>query len=103
MRPFSSVFKGSYFSSMKVRRSKTLPWPPVILAMMSLPQMIKTTAPATINNSKAMSIRVMILRFLDLGFFSFFIFLASFLVRVLPSVGVLLAVSCPLCSSKSKA
>ncbi len=65
--------------------------------MISLPQMMKTIAPAIINNSKAIRIRVMILRFLDLGFFSFFIFLASFLI------GVLLAVSCPLCSSKSKA
>ena len=61
--------------STKVRRSKTLPWPPVILAMMSLPQRTsQVTAPISSRTMTRIMV-VMILRFLDTGFFTFFGFL----------------------------
>ena len=56
---------------MKVTRSKTLPWPPVILAMMSLPQRMSQTMPTINNSTMARMMLVMILRFLDTGFFTF--------------------------------
>ena len=57
--------------STKVRRSKTLPWPPVILAMMSLPQMMKQM-PVPIRSRRMTVIIIAItLRFLDLGFLAF--------------------------------
>ena len=49
-----------------------LPWPPVILAMMSLPQMTSQMTPAINKKTMAKMILVMILRFLDTGFFTFF-------------------------------
>ena len=99
---------------MKVTRSKTLPWPPVILAMMSLPQRTSQTMPAINNSMMARIILVMILRFLDTGFFAF-LDLVGFSVMSLSAVssfvelvarwsmGVSLAWSSPVCSSKLKA
>lgn len=53
---------------MKLSRSKTLPCPPVILAIISLPQRIKPVIkPARINTIIIMVI-IITLRFLDLGF-----------------------------------
>ena len=49
-----------------------LPWPPVILAIMSLPQMTSQMMPAINNSTMARIMLVMILRFLDTGFFTFF-------------------------------
>ena len=57
---------------MKVKRSKTLPWPPVILAIMSLPQITNQATPAINSKTIARIILVIILRFLDTGFFTFF-------------------------------
>ena len=104
--------------STKVRRSKTLPWPPVILAMISLPQRISQVTPPINNRTITNIILVMILRFLDTGFFTF-LCLVGFSVRVSSaavssisllvelaawwSMGVSLAWSSPVCSSKLKA
>ena len=49
-----------------------LPWPPVILAIMSLPQTSSQITPAINSNMMARIMLVMILRFLDTGFFAFF-------------------------------
>lgn len=49
-----------------------LPWPPVILAMMSLPQMTSQIIPANNKSTIVRMMPVMILRFLDTGFFTFF-------------------------------
>ena len=57
---------------------------------------IKMILPIRSRLRIAIIIRVMILRFLLMGFFSFFIFLLGF-------IGSLEALSWPLCSSKSKA
>ena len=92
MRPFSSVLSGTYVSSAKIK-SKTLPWPPVILAMISLPQIIKAITNAIRTTRTPMETRVMILRFLLGGFLAFLTFLKGFLE----------ALSSPVCSSKSKA
>ena len=56
-------------------RSRTLPWPPVILAIISLPQIINPV-PAPISSRRIiMIVLVIILRFLDIGFLTFFCFL----------------------------
>ena len=70
MRPLTSVLRGSYFSSTKVRRSRTLPWPPVILAMMSLPQNTPHKTSPMAARTMTSRIIVIILRAL-LGFLDF--------------------------------
>lgn len=79
-----------------------LPWPPVILAMISLPQTTSQMMPAINNSTIARMILVMILRFLDTGFFAFFslCFLPLDCSRV--SSGLSLALSSPVFSSKLK-
>ena len=75
VRPFSSVLSGSYWSSMNVSRSKTLPWPPVIRAIMSLPQRMSQTHPTVSNRIIDRTMPKMILRFLDIFFLAFLGFL----------------------------
>lgn len=86
-------------------RSRTLPCPPVILAIMSLPQRTTIIPAIRTRLSKAIIIPVMILRFLLAGFLDCFIVLPFWFIveaEVLEvTVGV--AVSSPLCSSKLKA
>ena len=80
------------------------PSPLPILARRSLPQtMNQITAPIN-NKTIARRIPVMILRFLLMGFLDFFGFLefSSFLVVALFMDWSLLALSSPVCSSKSK-
>ena len=60
-------------------RSKTLPWPPVILAMMSLPQRTSQVTPPMRSRTIINIMVVIILRAFDTGFFAFFGFL-DFLV-----------------------
>lgn len=79
MRPLASVFRGSYLSSVKMR-SRTLPWPPVILAIMSLPHSTKMVPAITIKLSKVIITPRIILRFLLVGFLSFFMGLPFWLV-----------------------
>lgn len=57
---------------MSVIRSRTVPWPPVILAIMSLPQRMKALAPAIRMRTMASITIVTIRRTLDFGFLSFF-------------------------------
>ena len=57
---------------MSVIRSRTVPWPPVILAIMSLPQRMKALTPAIRMRTMASIMMVIIRRALDFGFFSFF-------------------------------
>ena len=57
---------------MKVRRSKTLPWPPVILAIIPLPQRMSQAMPIISNSTITIIVRLMILCFFDTGFFTFF-------------------------------
>lgn len=102
VRPFASVLSGSYFSSVRENRSKTLPWPPVILAIISLPQktaqVISPINTRTINNN----IEVIIRRALD-GFFLVLDFLSVVLVDSFISLTLsLLFLSSPE-SSKSNA
>ena len=75
---------------MKVRRSKTLPWPPVILAMMSLPQIMSQVTAAISRITMARMMLVMILRFLDTGFFAFFS-LCLLLILLVTASGLSLA------------
>ncbi len=83
------------------KRSKTLPWPPVILAIMSLPQRISQVAAPAINRMIIIMTVMMILRFLDTGFLSFFF---DFFVERWSRLGESWAgLSSPLVSSKSKA
>ena len=55
-------------------RSRTLPWPPVILAIMSLPQRTSQEIPPMSIRTIIKRILVIILRFFDTGFFSFLSF-----------------------------
>ena len=87
---------------MKVIRSKILPWPPVILAMMSLPQMISQMTNPISNMTIVRMILVMILRFLDTGFFAFFSLCFLFSDCSWISSFVVLAFSSPVDSSKLK-
>ena len=80
-----------------------LPCPPVILAMMSLPQMTSQVTPAINNRTMARRMLVMILRFLDTGFFAFFGFFSFALcLASMVSSGVSLAFNSPVFSSKLK-
>ena len=102
VRPLASVLSGSYFSSVRENKSKTLPWPPVILAIISLPQktaqVISPINTRTINNN----IEVIIRRALD-GFFLVLDFLSVVLVDSFISLTLsLLFLSSPE-SSKSNA
>lgn len=81
-------------------KSKTLPWPPVILAMMSLPQRIKQTPAPTRSRTRTIIMVVMTLRFLDMGFLAFFSFLDDLVFLSFLLLGSSEAVSSPLCSSK---
>lgn len=78
VRPFSSVFKGSYVSVVKVRRSKTLPWPPVIFAIISFPQRTTQVTPPINTRTIKRASTERTFRTFPVFFFSFFIFLASF-------------------------
>lgn len=64
-----------------------LPWPPVILAMISLPQRTSQVMPAISNKTITRMMLVIILRFLDTGFFAFFGFLCLAVSGVADSVG----------------
>lgn len=86
---------------MKVRRSKTLPWPPVILAIIPLPQRMSQAMPIISNSTITIIVRLMILRFFDTGFFTFF-GLELLRVSVVVCEEVLAVFSFPSCSSKSK-
>ena len=52
-------------------KSNRLPWPPVILAIISLPQKTMQTTPLMRSRTMIRMILVMILRFLDTVFFAF--------------------------------
>ena len=93
VRPFSSVFNGSYVSE---KKSKTVPLL-VMLPILPLIQRMKIMPAIRTKLKMPIMIRVMILRFLLTGFFSFFIFFLSWLM------GASAALSSPDCSSKSKA
>lgn len=82
-----------------MKRSKTLPWPPVILAIMSLPQRIKAITPPIRRTARTETTVRMIFFFLVIGFLSFLDF---FRFLKLVSTGTDEAVSSPLCSSKLK-
>ena len=85
---------------MKVRRSKTLPWPPVILAIMSLPQTTNQITPLISRITMNRMMLVMTLRFFDTGFFTFFDLMLSETSDAVFGV-VSEAFSSPLFSSKS--
>ncbi len=85
---------------MKVRRSKTLPWPPVILAMISLPQTTNQITPPISRTTMNRMMLVMTLRFFDTGFFTFFDLMLSETSDVVFRVASE-AFSSPLFSSKS--
>lgn len=78
-----------------MKRSRILPWPPVILAMISLPQ--RTAQVITPMSDKTMiKIILVIMRRALLGFFlSFLVFLSFFFLEE--------ATNSPLSPSKSKA
>ena len=69
--------------------------------MMSLPQIISQMTPPIKSNTMARMMLVMILRFLDTGFFAFFDLGLSLVAW--GSIGVSLAFSSPVVSSKLKA
>lgn len=107
VRPLASVFRGSYWSSAKIK-SRTLPWPPVILAIMSLPQRTKMVPAIRIRLRIVMIMLRMILRFLLVGFLGFFMVLPFWLITgvlgvLVVAIGDAAILSSPLCSSKSKA
>ena len=97
VRPFWSVFRGSYVS---VKKSKMLP-SLVILLTLLLSQIIKPMPAARRMTRIMMITRIIILRFLLTGFFSFFIFLPFW--GDCSGVGDLAATKLPVSSSKSKA
>ena len=106
VRPLESVFRGSYFSSTRVKRSRTLPWPPVILAIMSLPQSTAQSITPIRTSTTRRRMEVMILRALPGFFLSFFMRLLSLVVAVSDLTGVetfVEAVSSPVSLLKSKA
>ncbi len=84
-----------------------MPWPPVILARISLPQIIKTIARIRIIMRRPRPMRLRIFFFLLMGFLAFLNFLdfwgSSSVWSGLVVRGSLAAVSSPLSSSKLKA
>jgi len=82
-----------------VNKSKILPCPPVILAMISLPQRINQTTPPIRSKTIKRIIPMIILRFLLMGFLCIFLAFFDWLVNSEGSD----AFNSPVCSSKSKA
>lgn len=88
---------------MKVIKSKTLPCPLVILVIIVFPHNTSQTIPPIIRSRIKIIMQLMILRFLDTGFFAFFSLRFDFGV-VFESVTVVVSevFNSPSCSSKLK-